>query len=181
MNDYLTLEGLDEDIAVDLVLSKSGESRETPNESGAHRLAELLGYHPLALIVAGSLIRKDAYSMNGFAEAFVAQTWQEDLLETRSVRSPYGEIDATFEISARFLHCDALRDPAAALGLALFDIFGLFNRAFLHEKIFTLAGEHEETVLRDPSDGKIDKISTWHVERSREVLYCSNVDERLLA
>jgi tetratricopeptide (TPR) repeat protein len=179
--DYLHLAGLDRESAVALLLNKSNKSREDKHALEAYRLAALLEYHPLALTVAGSLIRSGIYSIPGFAEEFEVQTTQEDLLRTESVRSPYLRIDSTFEISAQSLQHIAATDSTAAHALAVLEVFAFFDRSNITEDIFTRSWAFEEQVLSKPDDNNISKLSSWHVARSRAMLYSANTSGRLRA
>jgi hypothetical protein len=102
----------DED-AISLLLKASViDASERENlEPAAREVTEVLNWHALALMHAGAYIRERRCSLEEYPDRFKEE--REELLQFRydSLKSPYGAVYTTFEVSAEVL--DSLGDEGA--------------------------------------------------------------------
>ncbi|KAK5746479.1 hypothetical protein LTR17_000859 [Elasticomyces elasticus] len=145
---FKRMEGLDVSSAVELLLDVS----ETQEHDGralkeATRIVTAVGFHPLAITVAGSLIQGGEYSLRGYAGALEKQTKsaQGDLLDSDNEQAQYRNISATFDVSAQALAASS--DPSAKHALELLDMIAFMHHQGISEGIFVRAWEYEEHVL----------------------------------
>ncbi|KAK5747794.1 hypothetical protein LTS12_022149 [Elasticomyces elasticus] len=145
---FRRLKGLDVLSAVELLLDVSKtQQRDDQAKKEATRIVEAVGFHPLAITVAGSLILSKVYSLQGYADALGTQTGlaQKSLLNKDYEQAQYTNISATFEVSAQVLKKSS--DPSARDALALLDILPYMHHQGISEEIFFRAWNYEEIVL----------------------------------
>lgn len=106
----------------------------------AETIAKLLGSHTLALIQAGAFLSRDVRNWDDYHNLFDEN--RPNLLETSwdKVQSKYGNVYATFEVSARTLESDG--STAAKDALCLLEVFAMF-----HHRGFPIS------ILEDASKG----------------------------
>ena len=187
---HFQLGGLDRVTAVDLVLNLTDRMRGPETEQQAARLSAALYSHPLAIIVASSLIRDGVYSLEEHVDALRRQSTRRKFLTTESEQAKYGHVSATFEVSADHLQRLASTDEStdfakvARAALALLDLVGFINRQEVRTDIFVRAWEYEATLLASfetPNaafDGDIKYLSAQHVAWSQAAFAASPLDER---
>jgi tetratricopeptide (TPR) repeat protein len=167
---FLRLTGLDGDSAVTLVLKASEvQNRDFESIHQARHIADVLDHHPLALVVASSLIQNTTYSLGEYAEALKTRFTQSELLNTESEQATYRKVSATFEVSADTLMNLAKTDSSAHNALALLDILGFFHHQVVSEDIFVRAWDYAEEVSlhSQDEDWTSDRLTSWHVAQSQ--------------
>ncbi|OJD34095.1 kinesin light chain 1 protein [Diplodia corticola] len=100
----------------------------------AKTIVELLDFHTLALIQAGAFVSRDARNWNEYPRFFKDN--RQHLLTTspKQARSKYGDVYATFEVSARALKSDGGTEAEDAL--CLLGIFAMFHHSGFPTSIF---------------------------------------------
>ena len=181
---FLELKGLKSSSAVDLLLAVSGSGPQEYPQGDPHALdiVTKLDFHPLAINVAGSLIRSAVYSIEEYAHALKNILTQKELLNTHSEEARYEKITTTFEVSAASLkkliptYPSADDSPTAAL--SLMNILAFMHNEDVSEDIFSRAFEREERIvsdhseeyswrLLDPRNEDIRHLSAWHATQCR--------------
>ncbi|KAK0822833.1 hypothetical protein LTR73_008993 [Friedmanniomyces endolithicus] len=156
---FVRMEGLDDEAAVDLLLEGSAteDSDAEGSRSQAGVLVGVLDYHPLAVIVAGFLIRDAIYSLPELLHA----------------------------LEGRFAQRESPRYRGGA-GSVQEDVLGFLHPRDVSEDIFMRAWQEEENVARrmedeDADDAEIDHLSLWHVTQCRRSSSRRSQDKRLHA
>jgi hypothetical protein len=169
-NLFLRLDGLDAEAAIDLILKASEvRERDVKSTQQARHIADVLDHHPLALVIASSLIQSTTYSLEEYAEALTTRFAQSELLNTESEQATYRKVSATFEVSADTLMNLAKTDPSAHNALALLDILGFLHHQGVSEDIFVRAWDYTEVVSSRSQDENwpSEKLTLWHVSQSQ--------------
>jgi tetratricopeptide (TPR) repeat protein len=178
---FLRLTGLDEESAVALVLEASEvQECDVKSDQQARHIAEVLDYHPLALVVASSLIQSTTYSLEEYAEALASQFTRSELLKTESEQATYRKVSATFEVSADTLVRLATTDPSAHNALVLLEILGFFHRQDVSEDIFVRAWDCAEEVSSHSvdKDWPSEDLTSWHVTQSQYLAVSGTSEEK---
>lgn len=178
---YLRMDGLDPASAIRLILEASGiPSEDDVTVQQAEQIADALDYHPLAIVVASSLIQSTVYSLKEYAEALKDRLIQRQLLETESEQATHRKVSTTFEMSASVLRELAATDPSAQEALALLDLLGCMHHQGISEDMFVRAWEYEDVTLSNfmIQDRWPQDLSKWHVDQARKYFPHATIDER---
>jgi tetratricopeptide (TPR) repeat protein len=183
-NLYYRMDGLDKSSATKLILQASGVH--SPSGSAirqAEQIASALEYHPLAIVVASSLVQSTAYSLDEYAEALNDRFTQKELMDTESEQATYRKVSTTFEMSASALQRLAAMDPSAGDALALLEILAFMHHQGISEAVFTRAWEYEDIVLSECNEESLPALSltSWHVSQSRNYFTRDTTKERVRA
>ncbi|KAK5728214.1 hypothetical protein LTR17_012119 [Elasticomyces elasticus] len=165
----LRLEGLDVSSAIALLLDVSlTQQRDGQAVKEATRIVTAVGFHPLAITVAGSLIQNRIHSLQGYAGALQTQTGlaQNNLLNRNNEQAKYTNISATFEVSAQALAASS--ELSAKNALALLDILPYIHHQGISEDMFIRAWSYEEDVLSWYDEQgefrcEIDELGEWRL------------------
>lgn len=141
------------------------ESRWMEKEKAAMAVVRILGSHTLAIIQAGAFIRQKLCTLEEYPTLFQQQKGQLLKFQSKQNLSAYGNVYATFEVSAEYLQKSKLQENSDALNL-------IHTLAFLHtsgisETIFQRASEYASE-LRDwgtSNDEPVLSLSMSHVAR----------------
>lgn len=178
---FVRMDGLDPASATQLILGASS-AQEQSDETIQHaaQIADALDYHPLAIVVAGSLIQSNVYSIKEYAGALKDRLTQKELLETETEQSIYGKVSSTFEISATVLQDLSASDDSAQHALDLLDLLAFMHHQGVSEDMFLRAWEYEEEALSNSirQDRNPDDLSMWHVAQVRKYFSCRTSDAR---
>lgn len=180
------MEGLEEEAAVDLLLERSATDDDAGgSRSEAAKVVNILDRHPLAIIVAGSLVRGRIFSLTELLQDLETRFMQKELLDTPNEQTRYKKISATFEVSAQYLvHLAKAEDEVAEDALELLDLLSFLYRRNVSEDIFTRAWQEAEIIAERSSSGGnpgIDHLSLWHVTKCQGFLHSRPQDKRHLA
>ena len=166
---YIEFEKLDFNDAAELLLKASGIGRDVwnINRDSARRVVSILGQHALAITQAGAYIRNKYCTLDEYLDMFHGQ--RKRLLEYRPLqaKSTYGDVYATFEVSATML--EASPHPEAVHSLRLLQVLAFFHFEGIPESIFTRAWEYATIISRESKERKLAIYyhSDWHVTRSQ--------------
>ena len=159
-------ERLGEINAVELLLkaSKIGANLHSRHDVDARKIVNLLGCHALAVIQAGASISQGICELGEYEEMFKKQ--RQRLLEIRPAmaKSQYGDVYATFEVSATYL--SGRGDQTAIDALELLSCYAFLNFTDFSETTFEEAWQNSRKIPRDLPPGAeedIDDLSHWHV------------------
>jgi tetratricopeptide (TPR) repeat protein len=178
---FVRLYGLDPASATQLILRSSGAQKQSDDTiQHAAQIADALDYHPLAIVVASSLLQSNVYPIKKYAEALKDRLTQKELLETETEQSTYCKVSSTFEISATVLRESSASDESSQHALDLLDLLAFMDSQGVSEDIFVSAWEYEEEALtncrkqyREPQD-----LSMWHVAQARKYFPDATIDAR---
>jgi tetratricopeptide (TPR) repeat protein len=177
---HMEITGLDLASAMELIFTTSGITK--PNEerwnSAAQQIANLLSYHPLAIIIAGSFVRERLCSLAEYPDEFRRQQDEHLRRAPKQIMSIYKSIHNTFEMSARAL--EESGDQFGREALKLLGALSFMDRTDVCESTFLTAWAYGDEVSFIPQNAaKISSLSLWHGERAKEVFGGSNSRERL--
>ena len=129
------------------------ESQWKEKEEAAMAILKILGSHTLAIIQAGAFIKKGLCSLEQYPTVFKHQQGKLLKFHANQNLSTYGNVYATFEVSAEYLQKSAL--PEASDALDLLHIIAFMHNSGISEMIFQRASNYASE-LRDsePSEGK---------------------------
>jgi tetratricopeptide (TPR) repeat protein len=182
---FVHMKGLDEEASISLLLKVSSNSNDDEKlRSQASGIVSILDHHPLAIIVAGSLVWNAIYSLTDLLETLQRRFMQRELLNTVAEQTKYKKIAATFEVSAQYLMHSAESDEVAVDALELLDVLGFLRSRDVSEDIFIRAWQEAERVTCRPKsedDSGIDHLSSWHVTKCQMFLRHRSPSERNLA
>ncbi|TVY18335.1 Nephrocystin-3 [Lachnellula arida] len=165
---YEKFEKLEFPDAVELLL-KTAEAKQNPhNSEAAERLVgdEVLAQHTLSIVHAGAFIRQGLCRLDEYATMFESQ--QARLLSQHpdQANSVYGDVYATFEVSAKAIMSESKQEYKDAL--ELLKVLAHLHREGVSEDMFTRACNEAQ----DPKQGwqrepenSIRIVSSWHTDR----------------
>ncbi len=137
-----TLEGLEPDLARELLLRATliPEDLWKEKADAAIAVVQTLGSHTLAIIQAGAYIRSRLCTLEQYPTVFEQQKRQLLTFHSQQMTSTYGNVYATFEVSAEYLQNSENQEHLDALDF-------LHTVAFMHnngisETIFQMASEY---------------------------------------
>ncbi|GAB7335905.1 hypothetical protein MBLNU13_g08157t2 [Cladosporium sp. NU13] len=178
---HLRMDGLDPASATQLILGASSvQSEDDETIQQANQIADALDYHPLAIVVAGSLIQNNIYSLTEYAEALKEIFVQRELLDAESELTTHRKVSTTFELSASALQRLAATDPSAQEALALLELLGFMHHQGISEDMFARAWVYEEKVLSEYTNQSREPqhLSMWHVAQARKYFPHATLDAR---
>ncbi|KAK4891822.1 hypothetical protein LTR27_009674 [Elasticomyces elasticus] len=187
---FMHLDGLEPSSATSLLVKVAEISEDHGLNRVVGKIVASLGFHPLAINVAGSAIHERIYSVQEYALVLERQLMDEDLLAQK--------INATFNVSAQALAASS--DTSAQDALALLDILAFMHYQGITEDIFERAWAYGERILScyedykvdvlswyddhdEDADGdqRIDVLSPWHVAKCRHFLTSHPLSKRMHA
>ena len=133
------------------------ESRWKENEKAAMAILTILGSHTLAIIQAGAFIKKGLCSLEQYPSVFKQQQGKLLKFHAKQNLSAYGNVYATFEVSAEYLQKSAL--PEASDALDLLHIIAFMHNSGISETMFQRASEYASKL--GESGTLNDKKSLW--------------------
>ena len=159
-------ERLGEITAVQLLLkaSKTNADLYSYHDANARKIVNLLGCHALAIIQAGASISQGICELGEYEEMFKKQRRRLFTIRPAMAKSQYGDVYATFEVSATYL--SRRRDQAAIDALRLLSCYAFLNFTEFPETTFEKAWQNSREIPRDLPPGaeeKIANLSHWHV------------------
>lgn len=164
-NDYY--ERLAEETAVELLLRSCGINPIAWSECkyDAHLIVDLLGCHALAVVQAGAAVSQGICRLGEYKSIFLNQ--RHALLDSSPdlANSEYGNVYATFEVSARYL--ERCGDQAAKDALQLLDFHAFMHFSDFPEEAFQEAWKNSKdkevvTSHLRPGNEKIYNLGPWH-------------------
>jgi tetratricopeptide (TPR) repeat protein len=129
---------------------------------------DCLGQHALAITQAGAFISQRLCTLKEYPMMFNNQRATLLKHRQRQAESQYGDVYATFEVSAKALKISNRQDWVDAL--ELLNVLAFLHREGVPEEMFTKAWTTaRETTQKDPEDD-INYCSLWHVNHMRKIL-----------
>ena len=161
-------ESLSEETAVSLLFkaSKIDLTLSRTLVDDAQNVVKLLGCHALAIVLAGAFISQGICDLGDYAKVFQKQR-QEVLESSTELEKPrYGNVYATFEVSATYLSQLSSRgDQTATDALELLNIYAFMNFTTFPESAFEEAWQNSRELRHDiqpDAEEQIDELSPWH-------------------
>lgn len=127
-------------------------------------IVKLLGYHALAIIQAGASISKGICSLRDYKYIFEKHRSCLLTIYPYQKKSEYGNVYATFEVSATYLSNRS--DRTAKDAMMLIDCYAFMDFANIPEGIFETAWWNSRKIchdLRRNGRKRISDLSLWHV------------------
>ncbi|KAK5688954.1 hypothetical protein LTS10_000934 [Elasticomyces elasticus] len=156
---FMHLDGLDPGSATDLLMKVSATAQNDGQINAvAGNIVASLGFHPLAINVAGSAIHESIFSFEEYASALRGQLMGEDSLAQK--------VNVTFNVSARALA--ASTDKSAQDALRLLDVLAFVHHQGVSEDIFERAWKYEDTILSWFKEYEVDLFS-WYDDHDEDV------------
>ncbi len=172
-------ERLEFEDAVELLLKAAGCGKRAEYVKQAQVLVgkDVLAHHALAIMQAGAFIRQGLCQIQDYHMEFKHQ--RKILLEHRpaQARSIYGDVYATFEVSATALRSSSERECAEAL--KLLEVLAFYHREKIPEELFIKAWAYSIKVMALKEDSSISHASRWHVENLNKVLHARALTNQL--
>ena len=142
------LEDLEPELALELLYRAAdiAESQWKEKEEAAMAILKVLGSHTLAIIQAGAFIKKGLCTLEQYPTVFKQQQGKLLKFHAKQNLSTYGNVYATFEVSAEYLQKSAL--PEASDALDLLHVIAFLHSSGILETMFQRASEYGST-LRD--------------------------------
>ena len=161
-------DGLSEETAVELLFkaSKIDLSLYSTHDVDARNTANLLGRHALAIVLAGASISQGICDLGDYAKTFKKE--RRRVLKTSAdlERPRYGDVYATFEVSATYLSdLSDRRDQTATDALELLNCYAFMTFTNFPETAFEEAWRNSRELCCDVqpcTEEQIDDLSPWH-------------------
>ena len=150
-----TLEDLEPKLACGLLYRATNiaESQWKEKEEAAMAIVKILGSHTLAIIQAGAFIKKGLCSLEQYPTVFKHQQGKLLKFHANQNLSTYGNVYATFEVSAEYLQNSAL--PEASDALDLLHIIAFMHNSGISETMLQRASNYaSELTNSKPSQGE---------------------------
>ena len=159
-------ESLSETTAVELLLkaAKIDVNLYSTHGVDARKIVNLLGCHALAIVQAGASISRGICDLEEYGDMFKSQRERLLRVHPAMAKSQYGDVYATFEVSATYLHSRSDQSAKDALKLLIFHAFLKFTNFF--ETTFEEAWQTSRSIPRELQPGveaQISGLSHWHV------------------
>ena len=159
------LDNLDPEDATTLLLKASGvnENLWQVRQSAAKEVVNILGLHALAIIQAGAFIKKRICSLEEYPREFQVQRHRLLQFRPKQANSTYGDVYATFEVSARVLEESADQQDSDALEMLRLLAFLHFDR--VPELMFIQAWNYAQEIPTHDEEQPSQDITTlshWH-------------------
>ncbi len=178
-------ERLDEETATELLFKscRIDFSSRSEYEDDSHIIVDLLGCHALAVVQAGATISHGICKLEEYKSMFLNQ--RRALLEyLPPARSEYGDVYATFEVSAKYL--ERRGDQVAKDALQLLDFHAFMHFSDFPESAFEEAWKNSKNKnlvksnLSLSDEKKIYLLEPWHRSNlptfMRQTLYNNELD-----
>ena len=161
------LDDLEPELALELLYRAADieKSLWKEKEEAANAVLTVLGSHTLAIIQAGAFIKKGLCSLEQYPIIFKRQQGKLLKFHARQNLSTYGNVYATFEVSAEYLQKSA--SPEASDALDLLHIIAFMHNNGIAETIFQRASEYASKLGNlQPSAGETARyLSVSHITR----------------
>ena len=159
-------ESLGEATAVELLLkaSKINSSLHSTHGVDARNIVRLLGCHALAVVQAGTSISQGICDLREYAEMFKGHHARLLRIHPALAKSRYGDVYATFEVSATYL--SRRSDQVAKDALELLNFYAFLSFTEFPEKTFEEAWQNSRNIPLDLEPGRevhIEDLTQWHV------------------
>jgi tetratricopeptide (TPR) repeat protein len=160
-----TLDNLDPEDATTLLLKASeiNEDLWQVRQSAAKEVVNVLGLHALAIIQAGAFIKKRLCSLEEYPREFQVQRHRLLQFRPKQAKSTYGDVYATFEVSAHVLEESSDQQDSDALEMLRLLAFLHFDR--VPELMFIQAWNYAQEIPTHDNDQDISTLSHWHSSR----------------
>ena len=163
-----TLDNLDPEDATTLLLKASevNEDLWQVRQSAAKEVVDVLGLHALAIIQAGAFIKKRLCSLEEYPREFQVQRHRLLQFRPKQAQSTYGDVYATFEVSAHVLEESSDQQDSDALEMLRLLAFLHFDR--VPELMFIQAWNYAQEIPthdEDKSSQDVTTLSHWHSSR----------------
>ena len=159
-------ERLGETTAVELLLKASKIGLNLYSTHDARKIVNLLGCHALAVIQAGASISQGICELGEYEEMFKKQRQRRLEIRPTMAKSEYGDVYATFEVSAAYL--SGRSDQTAIDALKLLGCYAFLNFTNFPEQTFEKAWQNSREIPQNLPPGVEDdlfRLSRWHVHR----------------
>ncbi|KAL9065051.1 MAG: hypothetical protein Q9161_008470 [Pseudevernia consocians] len=158
-------ESLSEETAVELLFkaSQTDLSLYSTHDVESRNIVKLLGRHALAIVLAGASISEGICDLGDYAKTFKERRQRMFEISPNLERSRYGNVYATFEVSATYL--SNRRDQTATDALELLSCYAFMNFTNFPETAFEEAWRNSRKLWRDVEPNKqehIEDLSPWH-------------------
>lgn len=161
-------ERLSEETAIELLFkaSKIDLSMYSTHDTDARNIVDLLGCHALAIVLAGAFISQGISDLGDYAKTFQKQRQRILDISPDLERPRYGNVYATFEVSATYLKDLSGRgNQIATDALELLNCYAFMTFANFPEKAFEEAWRNSKILCGDVQPGAEEEIydlSPWH-------------------
>lgn len=149
------LEDLEPELALKLLYRAAdiAESQWKAKEDAGMAILRILGSHTLAIIQAGAFIKKGLCNLEEYPNVFKHQKGKLLKFHAKQNLSTYGNVYATFEVTAKYLQKSAL--PEASDALDLLHIIAFMHNSGISETMFQRASAFASALRgSEPSEGK---------------------------
>lgn len=152
-------ESLGETTAVELLLkaSKIGSNLYSTHDINARKVVNLLGCHALAVIQAGASISQGICELGEYEEMFKRRRQRLFEIRPAMAKSQYGDVYATFEVSATYL--SGRSDQTAIDALELLSCYAFLSFTEFPETTFDKAWQNSRKIPHDLPQGAEEQIS----------------------
>ena len=146
------LEDLEPELALELLYRAAdiAESQWKEKKEAAMAIVKILGLHTLAIIQAGAFIKKGLCSLEQYPIVFKQQQGKLLKFHAKQNLSTYGNVYATFEVSAEYLQKTAL--PEASDALDLLHIIAFMHSSGISETMFQRASKYASALRGSEPD-----------------------------
>ncbi len=144
------------------------KNRWKDKDKAARAILTILGSHTLAIIQAGAYIKKGLCTLEQYPIVFKELKGELLKFHGKQNMSTYGNVYATFEVSAKYLQKSEL--PEASDALDLIHVIAFMHNSGISETMFKRASEYASKLgSSKPSDGEESiYISVSHIARLPE-------------
>lgn len=165
----IALEGLDINEAQELLLKAVRTSASTHDRyaEDARQVASLLQSHPLALIQASAYISRGHCTLADYPDVYNRQRQRLLTFRPTQARSRYGDVYATFEVSAEMLR--VTNSQVSQDALQLLSLLVVFEASQIPLSFFEAGWRAAKLIPNDRAndieDDEVWLLTPWHVAR----------------
>lgn len=178
-NGYVKFEKLEIEASITLLLKAAGmDTADHQNQQNARNIVgeNCLTQHALAIVQAGAFIKQGFCKINNYQDEFRNQRKRLMKHHPKQANSVYGDVYATFEVSAMAMELGLKQEWVDAL--QLLKVLAFLDRQEVPKEMFIRAWEHvnDPRMFRSSQEKHgIGYLWVWHSNRLRKLLHHQEV------
>jgi hypothetical protein len=154
--------------------AKIREQDQSAHKDVAKRILDVLGSHTLAIIQAGAYISNRFCTMKDYPNHFARQSQQLLKFDRQQDRPRYGNVYATFEVSAQYL--SSSEEQSSQDALCLLDLLAIFHYDAVPIMVFEDARTGICVAREIEESSRIDTLTRWHTTQLPPFMQAFDVD-----
>ncbi|KAM0707271.1 hypothetical protein Q7P35_006603 [Cladosporium inversicolor] len=161
--------------ATNLLMRAAGFEPSSKDRNVAGNIVEALGYHTLAILLAGSYIAEESCELDEYLEIY-EKSWQSVIQDDKVTqgKARYSNVFATFELSMSAL--EAEQSETSFDALEILDVLSALAASAVPVALFKQAWEGIVRMAEIEPLNRLDGLSDWHVRKLPKFVQATMID-----